>query len=64
VWAPGIDGACVLSTRGGDFEMVVGRDVSIGYQAHDARTTSLYLIESFTFRLITPEAAVPLVYES
>jgi uncharacterized linocin/CFP29 family protein len=64
VWAPGIDGACVLSTRGGDFEMVVGRDVSIGYQAHDARTAALYLIESFTFRLITPEAAVPLVYES
>lgn len=63
VWAPGVDGACVLSTRGGDFEMVVGRDISIGYRSHDERAVALYLGESFTFRLITPEAAVPLVYE-
>jgi uncharacterized linocin/CFP29 family protein len=64
VWAPGIDGACVLSQRGGDFDMVVGRDFSVGYQSHDARAVTLYLIESFTFRLITPEAAVPLIYKS
>jgi len=64
VWAPGIDGASVLSLRGGDFELFVGRDFSIGYQSHDARSVTLYLIESFTFRLVTPEAAVPLVYES
>jgi len=64
VWAPGIDGASVLSLRGGDFELFVGRDFSIGYQSHDARTVTLYLIESFTFRLVTPEAAVPLVYQS
>jgi uncharacterized linocin/CFP29 family protein len=63
VWAPGIDGASVLSLRGGDFELFVGRDFSIGYQSHDARSVTLYLIESFTFRLVTPEAAVPLVYE-
>jgi uncharacterized linocin/CFP29 family protein len=64
VWAPGINGACVLSTRGGDFDLTVGRDFSIGYQSHDASSVALYLIESFTFRLITPEAAVPLVYAS
>jgi uncharacterized linocin/CFP29 family protein len=64
VWAPGIDGACVLSQRGGDFEMFVGRDLAIGYRSHDAHTVALHLVESFTFRLITPEAAVPLVYES
>jgi uncharacterized linocin/CFP29 family protein len=64
VWAPGIDGASVLSTRGSDFELFVGRDFSVGYQAHDAASVSLYLIESFTFRLVTPEAAVPLVYTS
>jgi uncharacterized linocin/CFP29 family protein len=64
VWAPGIDGASVLSLRGGDFELFVGRDFSIGYQSHDARSVTLYLIESFTFRLVTPEAAVPLIYES
>ena len=38
VWAPGVDGAVVLSTRGGDFELVVGRDLSIGYTGHDAAT--------------------------
>lgn len=64
VWAPGIDGASVLSLRGGDFELFVGRDISIGYQSHDARSVTLYLVESVTFRLVTPEAAVPLVYES
>jgi uncharacterized linocin/CFP29 family protein len=62
VWAPGIDGACVLSTRGGDFDLTVGRDFSVGYQSYDSTSVHLYLVESFTFRLITPEAAVPLIY--
>jgi uncharacterized linocin/CFP29 family protein len=62
VWAPGINGACVLSMRGGDFDLTVGRDFSVGYSSHDATSVGLYLVESFTFRLITPEAAVPLVY--
>jgi uncharacterized linocin/CFP29 family protein len=64
VWAPAVDGACVLSVRGGDFELTVGRDFSIGYRSHDATTVSLYVVESFTFRRITPEAAVPLIYAS
>lgn len=64
VWAPGMDGASVLSMRGGDFELFVGRDFSIGYETHDAASVSLYILESFTFRLVTPEAAVPLVYTS
>jgi uncharacterized linocin/CFP29 family protein len=61
-FAPSIEGAVVLSTRGGDFELVVGRDISIGYLEHDAERVRLYLEESMTFRLISPEAAVPLVY--
>lgn len=64
LWAPGIDGAAVLSLRGGDFELVVGRDLSIGYLDHSSTRVELYLEESFTFRVLTPEAAVPLVYES
>ena len=63
-WAPGIMGAAVLSQRGGDFELVVGRDFSIGYSDHSATAVRLYLQESFTFRVLTPEAAVPLVYPS
>jgi uncharacterized linocin/CFP29 family protein len=63
VWAPAINGAIVLSTRGGDFELSVGRDLSIGYQSHTDAAVRLYLIESMTFRVIMPEAAVALVYE-
>jgi uncharacterized linocin/CFP29 family protein len=62
VWAPSLDGALVLSLRGGDFRLVSGRDPSIGYLGHDDETVRLYLEESFTFRLLGPEAAVPLVY--
>lgn len=64
VWAPALQGALVLSVRGGDFELVVGQDVALGYLHHDAQKVSLYLEESFTFRLISPEAAVPLVFSA
>lgn len=60
--APGIDGAAVVSLRGGDFELTVGRDFSIGYLAHDRDTVELYIEESFTFRPHGPEAVVPLRY--
>jgi uncharacterized linocin/CFP29 family protein len=62
VWAPALKGAAVMSQRGGDFELVVGRDFSIGYLDHSASTVRLYLQESFTFRVLSPEAAVPLLY--
>ena len=60
VWAPGVGGALVLSLRGGDFLFESGQDVSVGYDHHDADAVHLYLEESFTFRVVTPEAAVPL----
>lgn len=63
VWAPAVDGAVVLSLRGGDFELTVGQDFSIGYLEHTATTVRLYLQESFTFRVLAPEAAVPLAYD-
>ncbi|MBB5345471.1 putative linocin/CFP29 family protein [Edaphobacter lichenicola] len=34
IWAPAIEGAFVLTTRGGDFELNIGQDVSIGYLSH------------------------------
>jgi uncharacterized linocin/CFP29 family protein len=64
VWAPGLQGALVLSMRGGDFELVVGQDASLGYLDHDRHKISLYLEETFTFRLLSPEAAVPLVFSA
>jgi uncharacterized linocin/CFP29 family protein len=60
--APAVDGAIVLSQRGGDFELIVGQDLSIGYLSHDAEKVTLYLEESMTFRLLSADAAVPLVY--
>jgi len=50
----------VLSLRGGDFVLDCGQDLSIGYLQHDARTVRLYLEESFTFRVVEPDAAVAL----
>jgi len=60
VWAPAIDGAVVLSTRGGDYELHLGQDVSIGYLSHDATSIELYLQESLTFLVQTGEASVNL----
>ena len=60
VWAPGVEGAVVVSQRGGDFLLDVGEDLSIGFTAHEADSVELYLVESVTFRVATPEAAVAL----
>ena len=60
VWAPAIDGAFVLTTRGGDFTLHLGQDTSIGYLSHDAGTVQLYLQETLTFLMPTSEAAVAL----
>ncbi len=61
IWAPAIEGAFVLTTRGGDFALHIGQDVSIGYLSHTDATVNLYLQESFTFLFLTAEAAVALV---
>ncbi|HEY2718982.1 MAG TPA: family 1 encapsulin nanocompartment shell protein [Solirubrobacteraceae bacterium] len=58
VWAPGVQGAIVLSMRGGDFAFDCGQDLSVGYESHDAESVSLYIEESYSFRVLTPEAAV------
>ena len=60
IWAPATDGAFVLSARGGDYELHLGQDLSIGYESHDAERIRLYFSESMTFLVHTPEAAVPL----
>jgi uncharacterized linocin/CFP29 family protein len=60
VWAPGVKGAVVLSLRGGDFVFESGQDLSIGYDSHDSEVVRLYLEESFSFHVATPEAAVAL----
>lgn len=63
VWAPSVNGAVVLSLRGGDFALTLGQDVSIGYLSHDAESVRLYLEESMTFRPLGPEAGIALRYD-
>ena len=60
IWSPGLNGALVLSQRGGDFVLAVGQDWSVGYSAHDAEHVQLYLEETLTFRAIEPDAVIVL----
>jgi uncharacterized linocin/CFP29 family protein len=58
IWAPALSGGLLVSTRGGDHELYLGQDLSIGYLSHDASSIDLYLEESLTFVVQTGEAAV------
>jgi uncharacterized linocin/CFP29 family protein len=59
IWAPALkEGAVLLSTRGGDYELTVGQDLSVGYASHDRTTVELYLTESFTFRVLEDKACI------
>jgi uncharacterized linocin/CFP29 family protein len=60
IWAPAIVGGFVLTTRGGDFALHLGQDISIGYLSHTDQAVRLYLQETFTFLLLTTEASVAL----
>lgn len=62
VWAPAVDGAVVVSLRGGDYLLTVGEDFSIGYLSHTDASVELYLEESFTFQVVDQRAAVALRY--
>jgi uncharacterized linocin/CFP29 family protein len=60
IWAPAITGGVLLSGRGGDYQLQLGQDLSIGYESHTAERVRLYFTQSFTFLPYTAEAAVPL----
>ena len=59
-WSPALKGGVLLSGRGGDFELTLGQDLSIGYQRQQDNDVELYITESFTFRVLEPAAAVEL----
>jgi uncharacterized linocin/CFP29 family protein len=63
VWAPAIEGALLVSARGGDFALRLGQDVSIGYLSHDETGIRLYFQETMTFLVYAGEAAVVLSAE-
>jgi uncharacterized linocin/CFP29 family protein len=58
IYSAAVDGALLVSQRGGDLELTLGQDFSIGYKHHDSKSIYFYLTESFTFRVIAPEAIV------
>jgi uncharacterized linocin/CFP29 family protein len=64
IWAPAIEGGVVLTTRGGDFELTIGQDISIGYLSHSATAVRLYFQETITFLMLTAEASVVLAPET
>jgi uncharacterized linocin/CFP29 family protein len=53
-----LDGGLLVSLRGGDFRLTVGQDAAIGYRRDDAERIELFFVESFTFLVLSPEAAV------
>ncbi len=55
------DEAFMVTTRGGDFELILGQDLSVGYDSHTAEKVKLYYNESFTFRILEPAAVIPYV---
>lgn len=62
--APHLEGGVLVSQRGGDAEIILGQDISIGYENHTPSSVELYLTEAFTFRVHGPEAAVVLTSEA
>ncbi|RII17848.1 Linocin-M18 [Streptomyces sp. YIM 130001] len=60
IWAPALSGGVMLSGRGGDYELHLGQDLSIGYTGHTGAEVELYLQETLTFLMLSDEAVVTL----
>ena len=58
IYSAAVNGALLVATRGGDLELTVGQDFAIGYHHHSSEEVGLFMTESFTFRVIAPEAMV------
>ena len=46
IWCPGLNGGVALTLRGGDFELHVGQDATIGYDSHTPDQVALYFLET------------------
>jgi uncharacterized linocin/CFP29 family protein len=64
MWAPAVDGAVVVSLRGGDYVLDCGQDLSVGYVDHTDSAVHLYFEESLSFAVNEPAAAIALQYPS
>ncbi len=54
-----IDGAYLLPYDDENFELTIGQDFAIGYETHDTKDVTLFITESFTFRVLDPNLIVP-----
>lgn len=54
--SPVVDGAVLFSTRGGDFLITIGGDLTVGYRAHDDTSVHLFCVETIAAQLLTPNA--------
>jgi uncharacterized linocin/CFP29 family protein len=48
----------MVSERGEDLELVLGQDLSLGYDDHNTKKVKLYFTESLTFLVLSPESYV------
>lgn len=58
VYSHVVDGAYLIPYNHDDLELTIGRDFSIGYQAHTNERIKFFIAESFTFRVLDPEIIV------
>ncbi len=61
IYSPHYDGAFLVSKRGGDFELTLGFDYTVGYNCVKGKMLEFFIGESFTFQVIEPRAYTPLV---
>lgn len=54
-----IDGAYLVPYDDENLELTIGQDFAIGYESHDTKEVTLFLTESFTFRILDPNLIVP-----
>ncbi len=52
--------AFVASKRGGDFELTLGGDYTVGFEGACEKSLKFFLTELFTFRILEPRAYTPI----
>ncbi len=57
-YSPTLESSFLVSARGGDMELILGHDFSIGYGGSSGDVLELYATESFSFRVLEPAAVV------
>lgn len=60
IYSPSFDGALLVSLRGGDMELAIGGDFTVGFAGQEGRKLLFFISESATFRITEPRAFVEL----